>query len=702
MAVVILTSIPFLVCRNHLVLDSDNLASDNPDFTIEENSTSAINGHSYLNFSSHISPMSIVNATWFTNITVLDSYGVEFFENRSSGLREQIDTNLGNSDNWISESEAESFATFAQTKLNWTDSTSNHCCALDNAYLLPIGEQQIAVIPPEIGPVDLPNSTWGWTESISLRGLTDGRTQRVLDFPRIGEMVEEVPLTVALPEDWEIKFSPMGEIISGSPRNFTVHRSLAPVAYDIRITIGENFPPSLTTQRYPSSMSTISLDKSTSLVAVCTDGFLENPQISWTVEKNGSVVRTEVAEALGFTPSEYGFVHGDPITFSATCTDSHGFKTVSTENLVIDSTPPLWSADIISTDGSTSYTLDQSDGILEVPAGWEITIQVNTSDNMGLPVFIDLFTNITEGWHKGGLNEENFQFTANQGILVNGAHMGLDDRHQQRDESMFAMTLQAMDDAGNTASGNWEIRVTDTMSPTIIMTLESGGINLDQEDGIHYSQTVNASFSESYDDIDAISKLTWGASIDGHIILDDVNWSVIETFELPGMEIGLHELSIWASDSSGNKADSSYQVIVHPKRGVHLTVLETKVTPPTSGENSSSVFVTVQNEGFDKAVLRLCLDDNCTRFSEIPGATIDSRNSSAELQFDLEIINSSSVEGMTLEWDSVSSGTYGQFPIEVNLSQANQSDDGSLIAYIFPIFVISCLIFFAGRRNLWK
>ena len=698
---VILASIPFFAIHSQNEFYTTNPLNNNQEFSMEEGGGSAISGHSFLNFSTQISPMSMVNASWFADITVLDSYGVEFLENRSMGLRFQIDSSLGNSDNWLSQGEIDAFATLAKSKLNWTEAGRNICCLLDEVEFLPSGQQHISVTPPTVGSVDLQNSTWSWSESTLLRGLTDGRTQRILDLSRIGEIVEEVPMTVILPEDWEIKFSPMSEIISGSPRNFTVHRSLAPVAYDIRILIGENDPPSIFTQRFPNTMAHVSLDKTTSLTASCTDGLLETPEVSWTVKKNDSVVRTEDSRFLDINPLEYDFSHGESITFSAICADSHGTESASTETLTIDSISPTWSWEISTTDGTSTFILENIDGIIEVPSGWDILVKVNSSDNSDLPVKIRLISNISDGWQKVGINQKDFQFTVNQGIWVNGAHLSPYDRHQQKEETMFGMTLQLEDDAGNTAVENWQIRVADTMHPTIIMKLSSGGIEQDLDEGIHFLDPINATLIESFDDIDSIHLLSWGVSIDGSIIFEDVNWSQIENFALPEMDVGTHELHIWAIDSSGNRADSTFPVHINPKIGVNLSIAGVEILSSESDEKDSSVMVTVQNEGFDGAILRLCTIDSCSRFYEIPGATIESRSTSVQLQFDLEISNSS-VEGITLHWESVSSSEFGQIPVEKEFLKENQTNQINNNLILLLIIGVSALAVFSRRGNLEK
>ena len=83
---VILASFPFFAIHSQNEFDTSDPLKDNPEFSMEEGGGSAISVHSYLNFSSQISPMSMVNASWFADITVLDSYGVEFLENSTLGL----------------------------------------------------------------------------------------------------------------------------------------------------------------------------------------------------------------------------------------------------------------------------------------------------------------------------------------------------------------------------------------------------------------------------------------------------------------------------------------------------------------------------------------------------------------------------------------------------------------------------------------
>ncbi|MEE3113831.1 MAG: hypothetical protein VX303_02775 [Candidatus Thermoplasmatota archaeon] len=225
------------------------------------NGNYTVQGQAFLNFSAPIAARSSLSATWFAQATVSDDYGTDLLENQSLGLRTQIDLYLGDSDGWVDSSEADDFAAMVASARNWTDAAVGGCCTFDYVPMNAPSGNEVSVVSPLTGPVNATNGTWGWSESADLTGVTDGRTMRVLDLPRVGALIEELPLSITLPENWEVQFSPMIEIFSGEPRNFTVNRTQAPVAYNIRITIGENFPPSISASRFPTTSSSVALDR---------------------------------------------------------------------------------------------------------------------------------------------------------------------------------------------------------------------------------------------------------------------------------------------------------------------------------------------------------------------------------------------------------------------------------------------------------
>ncbi len=663
--------------------ESDSVFSD-------PNGNQTIQGYSFLNFTNSISPSSQVNATWFAQVSVLESYGTDLLENRSIGLLDQIDQILGNSDGWLDESEANSFSELVVSSRNWTDSFSGGCCAFDYSSMSVVGSIDVSVNPPEIGPTNRTGGEWGWTESGNLIGTSDGRTLRLIDLPRVGALIEEVPLRVSLPEDWEFKFSPMSEIITGSPGAFFVDRSQAPVAYDIRITIDRNMPPILSAASFPQISSTISLAKSSSFSATCSDNPLENPRIEWTT------ISSFENDWISVKPSDLNFTHGEVMSVNATCIDFHGAVSHWNDNPTVDGIPPDWSGKF-SVDGIEGEVIENgSQTPILAPAGSLIRFEVNASDDSSLPVLLELYTNISEGWRQTGLNQQTFEFTANQGMGINGADMGIDQRHLQRSPSEILMALVATDDAGNTVLSEWILRVLDANPPTVIPRLFSNGIEIEYDDKVHEKDELELNLSHSYDDLDSIGDVSWSVLVDGEeIFQSSPDWSVFEPISLSSLTKGTHNITVKATDSKGNTREEPISITVEPRSGAHIRVVE--ATLPDDARVGSSVMLTVlvQNDGSDPAFARVCLSDICGRWTEEPfAASLESGPGQATIEFQFEMQNDT-VEDLYLSWDSASSGTYGDIPIEVSLKK----QAGIATSLILVVILGISALLFAWYRN---
>ena len=465
--------------------------------TTESENITSIHGQSFLNFSSQISPSSSVSATWFAQVSVQESYGSDLLENQSLGIREQIDRYIGNYDGFIDSNESLVFGEMVESARNWTDSSSGGCCEFDYTPFIALEGVNITVISPEVGPVNQSSGSWGWIENANLSGTSDGRTLRLLDIPRVGNIIEELPLSITLPEGWELIFSPMMEIIEGNPREFSVNRSEAPVAHDIRITIAQNTPPMISSTRFPSSISTIALEGMTSLSAVCTDSLLDSPTIEWSVFNDEELIVSSQKKSFDFSPSEHNLSHGEIVNIVAKCWDFHGMESSSQENLSLDGIAPTWNGNITLVN-ETITEHDITEGLIVTSEGSQLIFMVNSSDEMGLPVNIELFTNITEGWRQFGSDIETFQFSLNQGISVNGAHLPIAERHLKREPTLLSMLIQLSDDAGNIATNEWEIIVTDSRSPTIIAEILIDGEKFDINDGLHENDNASLLFSKSF------------------------------------------------------------------------------------------------------------------------------------------------------------------------------------------------------------
>jgi len=559
-----------------------------------------------------------------------------------------------------------------------------------------VGSIDVSVNPPEIGPTNRTGGEWGWTESGNLIGASDGRTLRLIDLPRVGALIEEVPLRVSLPEDWEFKYSPMSEIITGSPGAFFVDRSQAPVAYDIRITIDRNMPPILSATSFPQISSTISLAKSSSFSATCTDNPLENPRIEWTISRSGTTISSFENDWISVKPSNLNFTHGDVMSVNATCIDFHGAVSHWNDNPTVDGIPPDWSGKF-SVDGIEGEVIENgSQTPILAPAGSLIRFEVNASDDSSLPVLLELYTNVSEGWRQTGLNQQTFEFTANQGKGINGADMGIDQRHLQKAPSEILMALVATDDAGNSVLSEWTLRVLDANPPTVIPRLFSNGIEIEYDDKVHEKDELELNLSHSYDDLDSIGDVSWSVFVDGEeIFQSSPDWSVFEPISLSRLTKGTHNITVKATDSKGNAREEPISITIEPRSGAHIRVAE--ATLPDDARVGSSVMLTVlvENDGSDPAFARVCLSDICGRWTEEPfAATLESGPGQATIEFQFEMHNNT-VENLYLSWDSASAGTYGDIPIEVSVNNQAGIATSPILAVLFGI----SLLLVAWYRN---
>jgi hypothetical protein len=559
-----------------------------------------------------------------------------------------------------------------------------------------VGSIDVSVNPPEIGPTNRTGGEWGWTESGNMIGTSDGRTLRLIDLPRVGALIEEVPLRVSLPEDWEFKYSPMSEIITGSPGAFFVDRSQAPVAYDIRITIDRNMPPILSATSFPQISSTISLAKPSSFSATCTDNPLENPRIEWTISRSGTTISSFENDWISVKPSDLNFTHGDVMSVNATCIDFHGAVSHWNDNPTVDGIPPDWSGKF-SVDGIEGEVIENgSQTPILAPAGSLIRFEVNASDDSSLPVLLELYTNVSEGWRQTGLNQQTFEFTANQGKGINGADMGIDQRHLQKAPSEILMALVATDDAGNSVLSEWTLRVLDANPPTVIPRLFSNGIEIEYDDKVHEKDELELNLSHSYDDLDSIGDVSWSVLVDGEeIFQSSPDWSVFEPISLSFLAKGAHNITVKATDSKGNAREEPISITIEPRSGAHIRVAE--ATLPDDARVGSSVMLTVlvKNDGSDPAFARVCLSDICGRWTEEPfAATLESGPGQATIEFHFEMQNKT-VENLYLSWDSASAGTYGDIPIEVSVNNQAGIATSPFLAVLFGI----SLLLVAWYRN---
>jgi len=659
----------------------------------EQDTLFTVDGYSFLNFSGNISHYSSINATWFLEVTVMESYGTELLDNRSLGLLGQIDTIIGNSDGWVDLGESEQFASMVYEARNWTDAESAGCCSFDYQPMTLSDDKQLTIIPPEVGPVNRTNGFWGWSESANISGFSDARYLRLIDLPRVGAIAEEVPLHITLPSGWEYKYSPMSEIIHGNPSHFIVNRSEAPVASDIRITIGENNPPVLTGARFPPSLSLISPESTSTYVASCSDSPLDSPDIQWVISKGDEKTSTINNSWFEFIPADHGFLHGDEISINATCYDYHGTTSLWNEVVLIDGIDPAWI-------GNFTFGGNLQDGIhtlpatIEVISGSELILDAIGSDDSSLPVYLELYTNISEGWRQYGVSQQMFQFTANQGSGVNGAEFGVVERHFQREPTEISMILVVTDEAGNSVMSECVVRVLDGNPPIIIPRLFWNDLAIEFDDEIHEGDELSLDLLHSFDDLDSIEKVSWSIFVDEKSLPLENNWTLDQRITIPQLSHGYHEIVVIATDSKGNTNQAEIELTVLPKRGAHVSIIETEFSRDTKVGEEATLIVTLQNEGTDPAFARICLSDICGRWIDQPiSASLDSGPEIKKIEFNFHIINET-MDGISLHWDSASAGTSGHIPIEISLENEVESSLSSVLLISSIVISASVLLFY--------
>ena len=688
--IIISISVP---CINDVKLDFSNFDDS---FKSSENSfENNITGNAFLNITGPIIINSEFNASWFSEVSILESYGTDLLPNQSLGLRKQIDQFMGNNDGIINSSEINNFSDLIISSRDWNNSFLAGCCSFDYSSLTAI-ENEVIINPPIVGLVNNSTDSWGWTESANLIGLTDNRITRIIDLPREGALIEEIPLQISLPENWEFRYSAMSEIINGEPNIFVINRSESPVASNIRITIGENFPPSLSASRYPFSSSFISLNGSTTYTSFCEDSVLENPILEWKIKKDNQLVDTIQNAWFELHPSEYNFSHGEIASITLTCTDSHDTNSSWSENIVIDGIQPEWSGEI-SLDGGNNFDNFSNYGdVLSVVSGSEIRINISANDESKLPTSIELLTNISDGWRQYELNQGEFSFTVSQGSGVNGLHLSIIERHLEKEPTEIRMGLIVTDDAGNTVTEEWKIEIIDGNSPTILMDIMANNSLIELDKSAREGDLIQLIFSNSYDDLDSINNTSWEIYLDGQIILPNTLWSEeVEKLSLPLIDVGFHEINVIATDSSGNSREETFPLNIFPKRGVDLEVVSQSLTGDLFEGGSASYVIHLKNNGFDDAHARVCISDICSKFVDLPGAEIESSTISI-IEYDFIVPNNSELN-ISIVWNSVSANDNGVFFIEHDL-ESETKNQFTLVILLFIITTVS--IFFLRRGTI--
>ena len=668
-----------------------------------------ISGQATLSLTGDLLPDSQINATWNLEIGIPEEYGTDLLPNQSTGIRLQIDNHLGNSDGNITESEISDFIQLLTNARTWINSEVAGCCMFDYTELALLSPVTVIVSPPSVGPVISTSSeTWGWSESAELMATTDLRTTRLLDLPRTGSLIEEVPLVISIQEPWEFRFSAMQEIISGEPGSFTVLRAESPVYSTIRIAIGENSPPSVTVSRSGGMSISTPLNGTIHFTSECEDSMLETPSFNWRLSSNGTILNSSDGEydsdgrvVISVNPAQNGYLSGDILSADLTCIDSFGSSSSWYENIIIDGQNPSYDIRFTEiTSEGIEVQRNESEHSMIIRSDSELFVDVITSDNSNLPVSVQVVSNKSQGWRHFSNDELYFSAVFNQGEQVNGMHLSVDERHQERTNSHWELILNVTDEAGNTVKRTWDIIVEDSAGPVIIPYITANSTRVGPSEPAREGDNILLTLTESFDDLDNILNTLWTVTINGDQKYTNASWMEAEKIEFSDLGIGIHNVEILATDSLGNSADISFQFSIEPREGFNLEIIQTDISGDQLIGNTINFRASINNYHSSVGSARACYADTCSAYVMIPGAT-SSSSGYFEIDADIQLLEAGPLD-IRIEWIGNEDGESGTLNLNQSIMVSEQDDEGSdyqVQAFFAVLSVLVILIFLANR--LW-
>ena len=679
-----------------LSIFSMSVNADNENEINEDNFSSLVSGYSKLIIHDNIVTNSQFNSTWEFSITLSDQIGTDLLENPELGLRAQIDIHLGNSDGLINLEESNDFDDLFRLQRNWTDSEVGGCCIFDYNQLYASAGIELITYPVVLGSIELNNTEWGWDESANLIGQSDNRITRILDFPRTGSLIEEIPLQVILPSGWEYTYSAMEEIFEGDPGIFFVNRNESNVASNIRVTISPNQPPIASGYR-TSSGSMIALNSSTNYYGDCEDSSLDINQQWWTLSNNGTLVKTHYGDKFSFIPENYNFYGGQVASIVMHCKDWFNSTNTWYENIVIDSVFPTWDS-VISyvNEFGQIIILDSNEDIIRIRSDTYLSFSISANDyNSQLPTDIKIISNKTPNYLHTNKDNLNFSDVFYQNEDVNGMHLNLSERHKSKDQTSWSINLSVSDNAGNTLNREWIILVLDGSGPTIVPDLIINNNSISSTNLARSGDSIMISLSQSFDDLDSIENTFWSLTIDGEIIVENVTMELIDKKTLGPFTSGTHVFSIDSYDSSGNHRNLAFGLAISPNLGIDIEILSSSHQGRLVEGETVLFSATMQNRGASPASGQFCVNNQCGPFIGVPGATSSGPGTfTAELNFEL-----TSTEITTyFQWSSESANQSGT--LDINSDIKVEPYWQSPIQTVLLVFIVLSLIIYFSN-HLW-
>lgn len=652
------------------LLSRENLTMDTP-----------WEGHAYLNMTSTPELGEEFTVTWEAEYTIPSDFGSSLLPGRSQGLLSQIDRWMGNGDGVTSGSEIGGFS-FFHSQFMWSE--TNHLIFFDEAPFTGFAERKNFSIDQGINAGD---STFSWSEEANLTGVAAFGSSRIFWLPVRGDAIEKIPITVNLPPGWEMRYSPQAELLSGNQSTFTGVRADSPTTGMWTITVGPNQAPIGDGELVDRFGLAVPLDGNVSLQSNCMDSGMTELTNAWQINHNSTPLHNEVNDTITFIPSQIGFTHGNVLNATLTCSDWDGATSHWWIDLYVDGEAPsaLVNTTEFPSDGIEPLYRDMN-GLENVfiRAGSEIIMVADTEDDSGAVVQVTWRSNKSENW----IHEDvGFADVFNQGNGVNWMHMSVDERHLQRELTTYSLEMELTDGAGNSNVTIWNITMFDSSPPTITAEVFVDGYPIGPLNEAYEGSTIVLNLTRSFDDIDAIEKTIWAIVLDGVPILENGTWEETRLFTLPPLEVGVHDLRLYAMDSSGNVREVVSNPEVQPPIPSDISGISLDIEgEPIIGE-PGFIGVLIQNDGSTNARVSACYRDQCSREWDSGEASAE-KVSRVILPLEISEYESGQIS-VVVKWTDTVTGESGELTIESGmtpLSQWAQNADTIIGGILFLCF----------------
>ena len=630
-----------------------------------------------------------IYADWTASIRLPSYIGHPMFPFSHLGITYQIDRFLGNWDGVVDSQESILFSEHLHS-LGWVNAEETGCCSLNGESMMatntiyPTG----AHLDPAIGNVFQDEMTWGWDETGRLLGNSVGTDMQILKVPFRANLRDSANISIDLPHEWELRYSPQEEILSATEESIQINRSQLIVTGQITLNIAKNEPPTIIVEGTGATENYAILGGLIELSMTCQDNGPDFAEMRWRVtDTNGLTIQE--GPHLNFSTDSSSHVEGDEIRILAECIDSHGTIGSIDRYLILDGSTPQWTAVLLEDQPSywaqINHSMTQNN--LEVNATSTLIFDFNAVDDNGENVSIILTSNRSEGWIRSSDNRLYFAEFWPQGDTINGMHMSNEERHLERNPTLRWLQVSISDSVGNSVERNWSITSLDLGSPVPRPALYVDNAIFGLDNVGTSSSLIEIDLDASFDDLNSIEDVLWTSELNGQILFENESWESASRFTLSPLAPGRHDLIVSGIDLAGNIGHHSMTIEIHPDLNPSLSITDVMIPSGIQSGRSGEITAVIANSGTESTNATVCIQNQCIAIDAI-GATLDGPGmTSVSLSFDSLPAGSSPI---SVQWN-VGDEAYSSESITPTIEPAWRESARFLIKVILIAYCVGIL-----------